>query len=198
MLASDQSGGDTTRCRELGIAGYMLKPVKRRELHEAITAAFRLARAAAVASGPAAASASGEALRILLAEDSEDNRALVLAFLRQTPHHIEIAEHGQEAVEKFKATAYDLVLMDMQMPVMDGYSATRTIRQWETENSRPRTPIVALTAFALATDADHSLAAGCDAHVTKPLTKAMLMKAIADHAHRPADMDVATPPSPSP
>jgi two-component system sensor histidine kinase/response regulator len=138
---------------------------------------------------------SGDALRILLAEDSEDNRALVLAFLRQTPHHIEIAEHGQEAVDKFKAAAYDLVLMDMQMPVMDGYSATRAIRQWEAENSRSRTPIV-----ALATDADHSLAAGCDAHVTKPLTKAMLMKAIAEHAHRPAAMSrvssLTPPPSP--
>ncbi|HEX2570944.1 MAG TPA: response regulator [Polyangia bacterium] len=205
MLASDQTGGDTTRCRELGIAGFMLKPVKRRELHEAINAAFRLAQVATVApapAAPAAAPASGEALRILLAEDSEDNRALVLAFLRQTPHHIEIAEHGQEAVDKFRAAAYDLVLMDMQMPVMDGYSATRAIRQWEAENSRPRTPIVALTAFALATEADHSLAAGCDAHVTKPITKATLMKAIAEHAHRPAaplgrGSSLAGPASPS-
>ncbi|MBP8979648.1 MAG: PAS domain S-box protein [Syntrophobacterales bacterium] len=118
-------------------------------------------------------------LRILLVDDSDDNRFLMKAYLKNTPHTVEMAENGAQAAEKFRGGDYDLVLMDMQMPVMDGYTATRAIRSWEQEQGRRRTPIVALTAYALKEDEEKSLAAGCDAHLTKPIKKARLMDVIA-------------------
>ena len=86
-------------------------------------------------------------------EDSPDNRTITVAFLKDTPYKVEIAENGAVAYEKFIAGHYDLVLMDRQMPVMDGLTATRAIRQWELANQRPPTPIIALTASALFTNA---------------------------------------------
>ena len=121
-------------------------------------------------------------LSILLAEDTEDNRLLLKAYLKQTPYRLDFAENGEVACGKFKVGRYDLVLMDMQMPVMDGYTATGTIREWERANHRPPTPIIALTAHALQGDAQKSLAAGCTAHLTKPIKKATLLAAILEHA----------------
>jgi CheY-like chemotaxis protein len=117
-------------------------------------------------------------LSLLLVEDSEDNRFLVLAYLKKTPYRIDTADNGQIAVEKFMSQAYDLILMDMQMPVMDGYTATREIRRREREEERKRTPIIALTAHALKEDIQKSLDAGCDAHLTKPINKRHLLDAI--------------------
>jgi len=117
-------------------------------------------------------------LSILLVEDSIDNRKLIQFYLKQTTHSVDVAENGEIAVEKFTAGRYDLVLMDMQMPVMDGYTATRNIRQWEDTSGAPRTPIVALTASALEGDREKSLAAGCDDHLTKPIKKKMLLQAV--------------------
>lgn len=126
--------------------------------------------------------ADQRALRILLVEDSPDNQLLIQAYLKKTAYLIEIAENGEVAVEKFKSAKYDLVLMDMQMPVMDGYTATRTIRKWEAENRLTPTPVVALTAYALKEDAQKSLDAGCTAHLTKPVKKAILMEAIREYS----------------
>ena len=89
------------------------------------------------------------ALHILLVEDSPDNRTITMAYLKDTPYRVDIAENGAIAFEKFTAGHYDLVLMDRQMPVMDGLTATRAIREWEQANHRPPTPIIALTASAL-------------------------------------------------
>jgi len=119
-------------------------------------------------------------LHILIADDSYDNRALIEAYLKKTPFRVEEAEDGQQAIDKFKTGRFDLVLMDIQMPVVDGYEATRKIRGWERENGRRRTPVVALTASALEDAADRSIAAGCDAHVTKPVKKSKLLEAIRD------------------
>ncbi|MBF0621285.1 MAG: response regulator [Magnetococcales bacterium] len=116
--------------------------------------------------------------RILLAEDSEDNALLVQAFLKNTTCQLTMVENGQMAVEYCKNERFDLVLMDMQMPVMDGYTATRAIRNWEKEIGNPPTPIVALTAHALKEDEKKSLDAGCDGHLTKPIRKRRLLDAI--------------------
>jgi len=89
-------------------------------------------------------------------------------------------ENGQIALDRFMTRAYDAVLMDIQMPVLDGYSAVRMIRQWETANQRRRTPIVALTASALENDVRRAHQAGCDLHVSKPVKKSTLLQAIAD------------------
>jgi CheY-like chemotaxis protein len=102
-------------------------------------------------------------------------------YLNNRSDVIEMAENGQIALEKFKAARYDLVLMDVQMPIMDGLQATRAIRQWERTQHRTPTPILALTAHALKEEEKKSLDAGCTAHLTKPIKKQALLRAIADY-----------------
>ncbi|MEP7172791.1 MAG: PAS domain S-box protein [Aestuariivirga sp.] len=121
-------------------------------------------------------------LRILLAEDSPDNCMVTMAYLEDTPYRVEIAETGAIACEMFAAKPYDLVLMDRQMPVMDGLTATRKIRAWEQVNGRPPTPIIALTASALKGDREMCLAAGCTAFLTKPIKQEVLLQAIREHS----------------
>ncbi len=115
---------------------------------------------------------------ILLVEDTVDNRLLIKAHLKNTPYEVEEAGNGEVAVSKFKARSYSLVLMDVQMPVMDGYTATRAIRAWEREQGKLPTPIIALTAHAIKEDMERSKAAGCTAHLTKPIKKATLLQTI--------------------
>jgi PAS domain S-box-containing protein len=121
------------------------------------------------------------ALRILLAEDSPDNRTITLAYLEETPYRVEVAETGAVACKMFEAGHYDLVLMDRQMPIMDGLTATRTIRTWEQANDRAPTPIIALTASALKGDREKCMAAGCTAYLTKPIRQEVLLQAIKEH-----------------
>ena len=124
-------------------------------------------------------------LRILLVDDYPDNRTIILAYLQDTPYHVEIAENGLIACEKFFSGSYDLILMDRQMPVMDGLSAARAIRAWEQENHRHPTPIIALTAAALKGDRDLCIASGCDAYLAKPIKQDVLLRAISKFAERP-------------
>ena len=124
-------------------------------------------------------------LRILLVEDSPDNCTIILAYLEDTPYRTEIAETGAIAVKMFAAGVYDLILMDRQMPVMDGLTVTRTIRAWELANGRPSIPIIALTASALKGDRETCLAAGCTAFLTKPIKQDVLLRAIKEHSSKP-------------
>jgi two-component system, sensor histidine kinase and response regulator len=180
MLTSDDLNFRLMRMREAGLHTYLIKPVKRAELLEKIghllggTGADQPLPDLAE---PPAAPADATPLRILLAEDAPDNRFLIQAYLKKLPYRIEIAENGQVAIEKFKATRPDVVLMDVQMPEIDGLAATRAIRQWESEQGLSATPIIALTASALE-DLKRSLAAGCDQHVSKPVRKPILLAAI--------------------
>ena len=128
------------------------------------------------------------ALHILLVEDSPDNRTITIAYLQDTPYRVEIAENGAIACEKFIAGHYDLVLMDRQMPVMDGLTATRAIREWEQANHRQPTPIIALTAAALKGDQEKCMAAGCTAYLMKPIKQEVLLQAIKERS-------IAEPPS---
>ncbi len=185
----------------MGIHAYLVKPIRRQDLYEAIAEARAEAGgaglAAAVSANPLAAApsqfATGQPLRILLAEDSADNRLLIAAYLRNTPHQLETADNGEIAVDKFTAGRYDLILMDMQMPVMDGYAATREIRRWQSERAMAPVPIIALTASALKEDVQRSLEAGCDLHVAKPVRKATLLAAIRDIIQKPAASKTVSP-----
>jgi CheY-like chemotaxis protein len=202
MLTSDDLKIELTRARELGLDSYLVKPVRRRELFEAIALAMvpprenrdiRIAEAAAPASTPLL----GRTLRILLAEDSRDNQLLVRAYLKQIHCTIDIAENGAIAIDKLKARKYDLVLMDVQMPVMDGLIAMRTVREWEKQQGFARTLIIALTASALEDDIQHTLAAGADLHVSKPVRKATLLKVIEQAMLRPSQ-EIDQPQAPTP
>ena len=115
---------------------------------------------------------------ILLADDTEENRLVVKAFLYHEPHILDLADNGKEALKMFQVHHYDLVLMDIQMPIMDGYTATRRIRQWQVEHQLSRTPIIAVTASAMKKDQELALESGCDYHLSKPISKAELLNAI--------------------
>ncbi|MDX2470437.1 MAG: PAS domain S-box protein [SAR324 cluster bacterium] len=116
--------------------------------------------------------------KILMAEDNEDNVVLIGLFFKKTPYELITAANGKVALDLFKETQFDLVLMDMEMPVMDGLTATREIRRFEQETGKPRTPILALTAHAMASHHRESFDAGCDSHLTKPIKKTTLIKTV--------------------
>jgi CheY-like chemotaxis protein/HPt (histidine-containing phosphotransfer) domain-containing protein len=166
-------------CRSLYEFSSSSPDVRRRPVFRYMLLASSQIEDGTVGTGPEPAL---RALRILLAEDSPDNCIITMAYLEDTPYRVEIAETGAIACKMFEAGYYDLVLMDRQMPVMDGLTATRTIRAWEQANDRPPTPIIALTASALKGDREMCLAAGCTAFLTKPIKQEVLLQAIREHS----------------
>ncbi len=125
-------------------------------------------------------------VRILAADDSEDNRALLAACLQDTGCQLEFAENGQIALDKFRRGAYDVVLMDLQMPVLDGYAAARSIREYESQKGSAPVPILGLTASAFEAEIDQARAAGCTVCLRKPIPLATLVETIGKHAARVA------------
>jgi len=182
MLASDDLASSLEGMREMGLSTYIVKPIRRRDLLEAASAAVGpIGPSLAVKTAPAfGLPTPGPAapIRVLLAEDSSDNRMLIEAYLKGGSYRIDEAENGEIAISMFKASKYDLVLMDIQMPIVDGYTAVRAIRQWEVEQNRSHTPIIALTASAMNEAVQHSLQVGCDSHVSKPVKRATLLEAV--------------------
>jgi len=181
MFTSDNRSGDIARAKAMGVNSYLIKPVKISDLKKTILDTVGKIKTSPKKRVPVLEPDAHKDLapkKILLVEDSRDNRLLIQAYLKKTPHQVDIAENGQIAVDKFTAQKYDLVFMDMQMPVMDGYTATQKIRAWEKDNKIERTPIIALTAHALEEDEQSSLDAGCTAHMTKPIKKTMLLEII--------------------
>lgn len=184
LLISDTQPSDRIGMQEFGITHQVIKPVSRSGLLETAQQAI-LGQCAPVtphleqaSSAPSNGGMNLRPRRILLVDDLEDNRDLVILFLKNLPYSVDTAVNGREAIEKIQATAYDVVLMDVQMPVMDGLQATATIRQWERAEGRQPIPIVALTAQALTEEREKSFAAGYTAHLTKPIKKPDLLKAI--------------------
>lgn len=117
-------------------------------------------------------------MHILLAEDVDMNADVVQAVLKDTPHHLDIAKNGVQAFDKYCNGSYNLILMDIEMPLMDGITATRHIRTWEKTHGKSPIPIVALTAHAIKEVQEKTLAAGCNIHMTKPISKQRLLKLI--------------------
>ena len=173
MLTSAGHRGDALRCQELGVAAYLLKPIRQSELREAIarvlgapkqTGAVPLITRYSLQGGMEARTS----LRILLAEDNLVNQRLATRLLEKRGHHVVVAANGREALAALEKDIFDLVLMDMQMPEMDGFEATAAIRQKE-KTDGGHLPIVALTAHAMKGDREKCLAAGMDGYLTKPL-----------------------------
>ncbi|MBF0459927.1 MAG: response regulator [Magnetococcales bacterium] len=128
--------------------------------------------------------ASNRTLRILLAEDVEENQLLFAAYLMGTAHHLVMVGDGVEAVARVQEEPFDVVVMDIQMPRMDGYTATRQIRQWEREMGRAPLSIVALSAHAMETEIQRSQEVGCDLYLTKPINKKKLLDVLQEIANR--------------
>jgi signal transduction histidine kinase/DNA-binding response OmpR family regulator len=182
MLTSRHWADDIARTYDMGLGGYLIKPIRRSDLIQTISIAFDRAKGIQQTAGFSSVASTTptelKALRILLAEDSTDNQMLIRAYVKQTPYCLDIADHGAIAVERFKAGDYDLILMDMQMPVMNGYEATQAIRAWEQEHHLFPIQVIALTAQALKEDGVKIFDAGCDAHLTKPIKKHTLLEVL--------------------
>ncbi len=173
MLTSAGHRGDAARCQELGIAAYLLKPIRQSELREAIARVL----GAREQKGPIpliTRYSLGDALeptaqlRVLVAEDNSVNQRLATRLLEKRGHRVTVTANGREAVEALANQTFDLVLMDVQMPEMDGFEATAAIREKEKHNGA-HMPIVALTAHAMKGDRERCLAAGMDGYLSKPI-----------------------------
>ncbi len=186
MLTSSDQPGDLARCRELDVAGCLTKPVKQSELFDVVTEALGVEVELAEADSHVAQLARRlPPLRILLAEDNLVNRKLALAMLQPRGHEVAVATNGKEAVQLWEERPFDLILMDVQMPEMDGFEATAAIRAAERvrpprEGMPVHTPIIAMTAHAMKGDRERCLEAGMDGYVAKPVRSAQLFTAIAD------------------
>jgi two-component system, sensor histidine kinase and response regulator len=172
MLSSANRREDMARCRELGVSTYLTKPIRQSTLMDAImtnlgTSASVFDRNAPDAAQPAPAGGRCR-LRLLLAEDNAVNQRLAVSLLEKRGHQVVVAGNGREALAALDGRPFDAVLMDVQMPEMDGFEATAAIRAREAATGA-HTPIIAMTAHALKGDRDRCLEAGMDAYVSKPL-----------------------------
>jgi len=179
MLSSVGLRGDALRCRDAGISGYLSKPVKQTDLLDTIMMTMGLGdetKPAVITSHTV--QEARERLTILLAEDNAINQTLAIKLLESRGHRVILAQNGKEAVDAFLKGDIDLILMDVQMPEMDGFEATGRIRELNRENAS--VPIVAMTAHAMKGDRERCLAAGMDDYVTKPIDP----KALFDVIHK--------------
>jgi two-component system sensor histidine kinase/response regulator len=185
MLSSVGQSGDAARCKELGIASYLTKPVRQSVLLDAILDVLATSNhpdLIAVAPAPGLVMIARKARHVLLAEDNAVNRMVVSAILKKHGHTLDIVENGAQAVAAAQTASYDVVLMDVQMPELDGLEATIAIRKSERGSGR-RLPIIALTAHATSGDREACLASGMNAYLSKPVHPVTLLDAI-DHATR--------------
>lgn len=195
MLTSAGTAIGEAKRRELAISRVLMKPVKHSDLLAALTDALGVARAADSASPLSGAGVAPR--KVLLVEDNPINRKVAMELLGKRGHQVEVAGNGAEAVDAVASQAFDVVLMDQHMPVMDGLTATRTIRQQEQGSGR-HVHIVALTAAATVEDRENSLAAGADGFVSKPFRAAALFGAVEGAAAEVlahVQPDVATEPA---
>jgi signal transduction histidine kinase/DNA-binding response OmpR family regulator len=179
MLTSGDRPGDSGRCEQLGIAAYLSKPIKQSELLDAIMLAMGVTAVedAGMEKARVRQPARLRPLRILLAEDSRVNQKLAVALLKKEGHEVTVASNGKEAVAAFESRIFDVALMDVKMPEMDGFQATAVIRAQEKQTGA-HIPIIAMTAHALNGDRQRCLEAGMDDYVAKPIRAVQLFEAI--------------------
>jgi len=184
MLSSAGQRGDAKRCRELGIAAYLTKPVRQAELLDAIVTA--LGTRPIKEDSPSLVTRhslreNSHHLRILLVEDNAVNQMLAVRLLEKRGHTVTAVGNGKEALAAFEKELFDIVLMDVQMPVMDGFEATAAIREKE-KTSGNHLPIIAMTAHAMAGDRERCLEAGMDDYITKPIRPEELSELLASYS----------------
>ncbi|MCG2786232.1 MAG: PAS domain S-box protein [Anaerolineae bacterium] len=179
ILTSMGQRGDAARLESLGCAAYLLKPVKQQLLYDTLLAVMASTKSEQprLVTRHLISEQKRQGLRILLAEDNPINQKLAIVLLHKAGFSVDAVENGQHALEKVQSEPYNAVLMDVQMPEMDGFEATRRIRQWESGQNR-HIPIIAMTAHALKGDRELCLEAGMDDYVTKPLDPKVLFSAI--------------------
>lgn len=179
VLTSGERSDDARKCDRLDVAARLLKPVKQSELFDAIVAALGGEEAEESASvlDEEAEAPTIRPLRILLAEDSLVNQKLAVGLLERHGHVVTVANNGLEAINALESGRFDVVLMDVQMPELDGLAATRQIREREQQTGR-HIPIIAMTAHALKGDRDRCLASGMDEYVSKPIRERQLLAAM--------------------
>jgi CheY-like chemotaxis protein len=131
--------------------------------------------------------------RILVVDDSQNNRLLYQAYLRSSQYQLTFEEEGKAAVDRFATSDFDLILMDMEMPVMDGLAATRAIRALETERGARLTPIIAVSADVSVEDIERTGDAGCTAYLTKPVSKLNLLRVIERHRREQPPVETVSP-----
>ena len=173
MLSSGDRSGDAALCRSLGVARYLRKPITQSDLLDAILGSLGSLPAAAAAPAGAGAEKALRPLHVLLAEDNVVNQALAKRLLEKRGHTVIVVSDGSEALDALERESVDLVLMDVQMPVLDGFGATAAIRAREA-GTGARIPIIALTAHAMKGDRERCLAAGMDEYASKPLRRGTL------------------------
>jgi len=174
MLSSSGQHGEAARCREVGVAAYLTKPIQTADLHNAICHVLNPATTAR--SAPTERQDAGRAqraLKVLVAEDNVVNQRVAIGLLRKRGHHVIVANNGLEVLAAVEREAFDVALMDVQMPEMDGLEATAAIRQRERLNGG-HLRIVAMTAHAMNGDRERFLFAGMDGYLSKPIDPAML------------------------
>ncbi len=169
MLNPATLNENTEKPKKLGAETYITKPVRMSDLLQQMERLLIGGSVDNLMSQSTESTDIGRPLDILLVDDNPDNRLVVSAYLKKLLYTLEEAENGEEAVSKFMSSNYDVVLMDVQMPVMDGREATRQIREWENQNGKVRTPIIALTAHAIKEEIDLCIEAGWDLHLSKPV-----------------------------
>ncbi|MHC4399157.1 MAG: ABC transporter substrate-binding protein [Planctomycetota bacterium] len=179
MLTSGDRPGDISRCEKLGIAAYLLKPIKQSELFDAIVMALGVTSLEDEGAERLAVDRTCRLrpLRVLLAEDSLVNQRLAVGLLEKYGHTVVVANHGREAIAALESQEFDLVLMDVQMPEIDGYEATAVIRAKE-KQAGTHIPIIAMTAHAMKGDRERCLEAGMDDYVAKPVRAKQLFETI--------------------
>ncbi len=180
MMTSAGRPGDAARCRELGVAAYLTKPVRRAQLRETICTALGIVgteRAAQRLITRHSLREQERSLRILLAEDNAVNQVVAQRVLHKCGHHVRTVNNGKEALDALENQTFDAVLMDVQMPELDGLQATAEIRRRE-KVSGAHLPIVAMTAHALKGDRERCLAAGMDGYVSKPVCASELYEVL--------------------
>jgi len=196
ILTSMGRRGDAARMESLGVAGYLVKPARQEQLADALVAVLGQSHRLAEDHKPRLETrhtlAERKAARILLAEDNPINRKLAVEILSRAGYPVESVENGSQAVEAFRRGKYSLVLMDVQMPEMDGFEATQIIR--ELEGTQAHTAIVAMTAHAMKGDRERCLAAGMDDYLPKPLQ----IQQVLDVIERWARLQGKTGPLPAP